>query len=267
MRRSEIEIVLDRQRAPTCLRNGYICLLIITTLPSHGHSSSSPLHPAPQTAPRGPSTVPVPAVVDTESTSDYTSHAASRCILGSGRRVSYWYSPSSAWLWSFLYVSGVSADAQVSSPEVTRSDFSHRIRSHSLVLIKTYLLLLYILQLGQPRLLHLLCIGVHLPERLDGVKALAQTMHGVDQRYNLGSLKQVRVPLGTARNFSRVSYNRISVNEAATRSTYSKALSSSSKRIFNAVPIPEICSFPHSLHLSHPVQSRILETFLKLCLN
>lgn len=49
--------------------------------------------------------------------------------------------------------------------------------------------------------------------------------------------------------------------------THSSAFSSSSNRIFRAVPMPDTCSFPHSLHLSHPTQSMIRETLRKCVLN
>lgn len=55
--------------------------------------------------------------------------------------------------------------------------------------------------------------------------------------------------------------------QLALKRTHSKAVSSSSKRIFIAVPMPDTCSFPHSLHLSHPTQSMMRETLRKWDLN
>jgi len=49
--------------------------------------------------------------------------------------------------------------------------------------------------------------------------------------------------------------------------TYWRAFSSSSKRIFNAVPSPVVCTFPHRRHLSQPTQSMIRVIFRKWALN
>lgn len=84
-------------------------------------------------------------------------------------------------------------------------------------------------------------------------------MQGVKECDHLGPLQQIGVDLRADGSIVAPGHGEVA--------THFKALSSSSNRIFKAVPMPETCSFPHKRHLSHPTQSMMRDTFLKWLLN